>query len=174
MNSTVEIFNQLLATGGILLFLFSSILLIDLLTSRVAARIIGAWGILIGFLVTTSSSIVTLIYSDVFGFVPCGLCWFQRIFLYPQVLLLGLAIFYKEKTAARYGLALSIPGLVFALYNHYLQMGGTQFIACPASGIDCTKRYMFEYGFMTFPLLSAILFIFLIILYIYILKTEAA
>ena len=115
---------------------------------------------------------MTLVYSEGFGFVPCGLCWLERVFLYPQVFILGMALFYKEKVAARYGLLLSVPGLIISLYHHYLQMGGNKFIACPTSGGDCAKRIMFEFGFVTFPLLSAFLFLFLIVLYIYILKTR--
>lgn len=51
-------------------------------------------------------------------------------------------------------------------------MGGSSFIACPSSGGDCAKRFMFEFGFVTFPLLAAILFAFLVVWYTYILKTR--
>lgn len=172
MSDTVQTINFILAFGGILVFLAGSILLVDLYTSKVFGKIINGWGIALGFVFTLASSAMTLVYSEGFGFVPCGLCWLQRVFLYPQVFILGMALVYKEKVAARYGLALSIPGLVIALYQHYLQMGGSEFIACPTSGGDCAKRFLFEFGFMTFPLLSAILFLFLIVLYIYILKNQ--
>jgi hypothetical protein len=53
-------------------------------------------------------------------------------------------------------------------------MGGIEFVKCPVAGVgaDCAKRFMFEFGFITFPLLSGIAFLFLTILYIYILKTR--
>jgi len=172
MTETVQALNYVLALGGIFVLLGSSIMLVDLYTSGVFKKMISVWGMTFGFLFTLVSSLMTLLYSEVFGFVPCGLCWLQRVFLYPQVFILGMAIFYKEKIAARYGLLLSIPGLVVALYQHYLQMGGNEFVACPTSGGDCAKRIMFEFGFVTFPLLSAFLFLFLIVLYIYILKTR--
>lgn len=171
MSETVAQLNLLLAFGGILVFLAGSVLLVDQYGSRVFARLTNTWGLIIAFLFTLSASLMTLLYSEVFGFVPCGLCWLQRVFLYPQVFLLCMAIFYKETVAARYGLLLSIPGTLVALYQHYLQMGGSEFIACPTSGGDCSRRIMFEFGFMTFPLLSAILFLFLIVLYLYILST---
>lgn len=172
MSDTVQTINFILAFGGILVFLASTILLVDFYTSRVFEKFINAWGIALGFVFTLASSVMTLVYSEGFGFVPCGLCWLQRVFLYPQVFLLGMALFYKEKVAARYGLMLSIPGLIIALYQHYLQMGGGEFIACPTSGGDCAKRILFEFGFMTFPLLSATLFLFLIVLYFYIIKNR--
>jgi disulfide bond formation protein DsbB len=117
---------------------------------------------------------MTLIYSEVFGFIPCGLCWLERIFLYPQVILLGVALATKDKVVSKYGIALSIPGMLVSLYQHYLQMGGAEFITCPVigAGADCAERILFEFGFMTFPLMSAFLFAFLIALYLYILKTR--
>ncbi len=172
MSAVVQNLNYILAIGGILVLLISSVLVFDFYSSRVFKKILASWGILIGFVFTTGSSLMTLTYSEVFGFVPCGLCWLERVFLYPQVFILGMALFYKEKVAARYGLMLSIPGLIISLYHHYLQMGGSQFVACPTSGGDCAKRILFEFGFVTFPLLAAFLFIFLIVLYIYILKTR--
>lgn len=172
MSETVQSLNYILAIGGIFVLLGSSVLIFDFYTSRVFKNIISTWGIFIAFIFTLSSSVMTLVYSEVFGFVPCGLCWLQRVFLYPQVFILGMALFYKEKVAARYGLMLSIPGLIISLYQHYLQMGGNELLPCPASGGDCAKRIMFEFDFVTFPLLSAFLFLFLIVLYIYILKTR--
>jgi disulfide bond formation protein DsbB len=96
--------------------------------------------------------------------------------LYPQVIILGTALYIKDKTyASVYGIILSVFGLIISLYHHYLQMGGSQVIKCPAAGVeaDCAKRFFFEFDFMTFPLMSGILFLFLIVLYTYILKTRS-
>ena len=75
----------------------------------------------------------------------------------------------------RYGIVLSAVGLVISLYHHYIQMGGSEFVKCPAAGVgaDCAKRFFFEFGFITFPFMSAILFAFLIALYMYILKVRS-
>jgi disulfide bond formation protein DsbB len=112
---------------------------------------------------------MAVVYSDVFGFVPCGLCWLQRVFLFPQVILLTLALVFRDQTFYRYGIALSIPGLIIGLYQHYLQMGGPDLVGCPVAGdgADCSARFLFEFGFMTFPLLSAAAFAFLIAVYTY-------
>ena len=88
--------------------------------------------------------------------------------MFPQLFLTGAALYFRDALVARYGIVLSIPGLLFALYQHYLQMGGSEFIVCPTSGGgDCAERILFAFGFMTFPLLAASLFIFLIVLYAY-------
>lgn len=173
MSQTIETLNFILAVGGIAMIFTAGVLLFDFYSkNKTLEKIVTSYGLLIAFFVTAGSTVMTLIYSEVFGFVPCGLCWLQRVCLYPQVVILGLALYTKDKTAAKYGIALSIPGIVVSLYQHYLQMGGTELVTCPISSADCAERILFEFGFMTFPLMSTFLFIFLIALYIYILKTN--
>ncbi len=174
MNETIEFLNFLLALGGVVLLLTTVFLVVDLKTTRSLAQLVRQWGLLIAFIITVGAGAMTLLYSEVFGFVPCGLCWLQRVFMYPQIFMTGTALWIKDKTVAVYGIVLSIPGIIVALYQHYLQMGGAELVACPTAGegADCAKRILFEFGFLTFPLLSAIMFAFLIVLYIYIIKTK--
>jgi hypothetical protein len=68
---------------------------------------------------------------------------------------------------------LSLVGLVISLYHHYLQLGGSAFVKCPAAGdVDCAKRFMYEFDFMTFPLLAAAGFALLSALYYYMLRVN--
>ena len=172
---TIENLNYLLAVGGLVTILATLILIFDFRTKRVLQACIQTWGLLVAFVGVLGSTILSLIYSEVFGFIPCGLCWLERIALYPQVLLIGVALYFKDRLMPRYGIVLSIFGLIISLYHHYIQMGGSQFVKCPAAGAgaDCAKRFFFEFDFMTFPLAVAIFFAFLITLYIYLLKTRA-
>ena len=174
MIETIQQINFLLAIGGIGTLAVTLVLLFDLLTKRKLAPYVKIWGLTVAFLATTGAVSMTLVYSEIFGLIPCGLCWFERIALYPQALLLAVAIWCKDTGVARYGIALSSFGLIVSLYHHYLQMGGSQFIKCPlaGAGADCAKRFMFEFDFITFPLLAAILFAFLIVLYSYLLRTR--
>lgn len=170
MTEIVSTLNYLFALGGIALALASVVLVYDLATSRSLAPHVRRYGIALAFVLASAGSLATLIYSEVFGFVPCGLCWFQRVFLYPQVFLLGTALAAKDRTVSLYGIVLSVPGLLIALYQHYLQMGGTELIDCPAAAGDCAKQIMLEFGFMTYPLASAALFAFLVALFWYLRK----
>ncbi|KPC98964.1 Disulfide bond formation protein C [Geobacillus sp. BCO2] len=63
----------------------------------------------------------SLYFSEVLGFIPCDLCWFQRIFMYPQVIILGIAIVRKDAAAARYSFTLSLIGGGISLYHYGLQ-----------------------------------------------------
>jgi disulfide bond formation protein DsbB len=174
MDPIVATLNFYLALGSILLLLGTVILSVDQFTSRSLERYVSKWGLLLAFLLTAAGSVMTLVYSEIFGFIPCGLCWLQRVFLYPQALLLAAGIYIKDARVALYGLVLSVPGALTALYQHYLQMGGNDLIGCPTAGpgADCAKRIMFEFGFMTFPLMSAALFLFLCVLYLYLLRIK--
>lgn len=120
----------------------------------------------LGFFISLIGSFLTLFYSDYLGVLPCGLCWFQRVYLYSQVWLFGLAWYKKDKKIFDYTLLLSIVGFAFAAYHSYLQMGYSELVPCPvvASTIDCAKPTFVEFGFITFPFMSVVLFAILILL----------
>ncbi len=165
--------NNLLATAGFFAVGVTVLLAVDLYRSRGLTVYVQRWGLAVAFIIGVVATILTLVYSELFGILPCGFCWLERMALYPQLLLIGGAVYFRDRVLMpRYGIILSTTGLLISVYHHYIQMGGSQFIACPSAGADCAKRFMFEYGFVTFPLLSAVLFAFLIILYLYIIKTS--
>lgn len=166
----IETVNYYIALSGVFAGIATLLLAIDLKRTQYVAVHIQKWGYTVALITTLCASVLTLIYSEIFGLVPCGLCWLERMALYPQVLLILVALRIKDAKMPVYGISLSIFGFVVSLYHHYVQMGGSEFIKCPASGGDCAKRFLFEFGFMTFPLLATILFAFLIVLYLYMLK----
>jgi disulfide bond formation protein DsbB len=133
------------------------------------SNIAGNHGLWVSLLVVLAGTILSLVYSEYFGIIPCGLCWVERIFLYPQLILFGLASFKKDRHIADYSVVLSVLGGAVALYHHYLQMGGTSTIPCPASGAgDCAKRFLFEFDYITFPLVafSSFALLFVIMLFV--------
>ena len=112
------------------------------------------------FVLSLASAVMTLIYSDVLGFEPCPLCWWQRIFLYPQVFILGLALWrdkYRE-AAIDISLLFSIIGAGVALYHHMLQMMPAGTLPCPATGPSCAQITFIEFGYVTFPMMALALF----------------
>ena len=148
------------------------------------AAFLNKRGLWIGFLLVLGASIMTWYYSDVLGFLPCGWCWIQRVFLWSQPPLFAVAL-WKCRTpdvqhrmsltrdVADYSIALSILGGIAALYQHYLQMGGTSVLPCPASGAgDCAQRIIFEFGYITLPLMAATLFAFLIVLMLFVRRRQ--
>ncbi|MCR4325914.1 MAG: disulfide bond formation protein B [Patescibacteria group bacterium] len=129
------------------------------------AALIGRWGLWAGLILTFGGLSLSLFYSEVLGFAPCALCWVMRVFMYPQVVLFAVALWKRDRAIADYSIALSVFGLAVGLYQHYLQMGGTSVLPCPATpeAADCAQRFLFEFGYITFPLMGATLFTTLII-----------
>lgn len=123
-------------------------------------------GILIALVISTLATAGSLTYSDIIGYAPCTFCWFQRIFMYPQVLLMALALVVKDSAVKLYGLSLSLIGAAIAFF-HYLGQIGVTNLPCSAVGISvsCTQRSVFQFGYITIPLMafSAFLLIALIL-----------
>ena len=102
----------------------------------------------------------SLIFSEVLGFIPCTLCWYQRILMYPLVLLIGVGILLRDPRVRFYGLSLSVVGLFVAVYHNLLYFGvlaEASFGTCSA-GISCTTRWFEWFGFVSIPQLSLIAF----------------
>lgn len=136
------------------------------------AAFLGKWGLWFGFALSFGGIVLSL-YYDSLGFPACFLCWWQRVFLYPQALLFAFAVWKKDTHIAGYSILLSTFGAAVALYQHYLQMGGTSLIPCPATvteAIDCNVRFFFEFNYITFPLMSFSVFALLITLMLFVRK----
>ncbi len=123
----------------------------------------GLFFALIVALVATGGS---LFYSEIAGFEPCKLCWFQRIFMYPLVILLGLAYIKKDYKFTFYPSALAIGGAVISLYHNYIYYGGISIFPCEpfGLGVSCTKVLVMEFGYVTIPLMALTAFILILLL----------
>ena len=128
------------------------------------SRLTARYGILAGLALTLAALAMSLYYSEVLGFSPCGLCWTMRVFMYSQVFIFATALVKKDRSIADYIIVLSVAGLLVGLYQHYLQLGGANFLPCPASpeAADCAERILFEFGHVTFPWVGVSMFLFLI------------
>jgi disulfide bond formation protein DsbB len=157
--------NTMLGWGTVLLQLATlGLLVVYVMRHERLEAYLVRYGFPLIFLATLVSTFLTLIYSEYFGVIPCGLCWLQRVFLYPQVIMVFVAWIKRDYGVSCYSIPLSVAGLVVALYQHALQMGMSSPLPCPASGeADCAKRIVFELGYITFPLMAASFFAFLIV-----------
>jgi disulfide bond formation protein DsbB len=129
---------------------------------------LGRQAVGLAFLVAVIATLASLFYSEIAGYPPCWLCWWQRLALFPQVILLGLALIKKENSVIDYSLTLLSGGILVALYHNYLSWGGSTLTACTASasGVSCLARYVFEFNYITIPLMSLSAFLLLILLLI--------
>lgn len=125
-----------------------------------ATRLVSKYIHPLGFAVSLVGVSLSLFYSEVLHFAPCDLCWFQRIFLYPQLFLFGLAWYRKDRGILPYSLLLSLIGFVVSVYHHLLQMGYDLMKPCSSApfAVDCSKPSFIEFGFVSFPFMAIVLF----------------
>ncbi|MCR4328271.1 MAG: disulfide oxidoreductase [Patescibacteria group bacterium] len=119
----------------------------------------------IAFSAAVIATLGSLTYSDIIGYEPCKLCWFQRIFMYPQVILLGIALFKKEKAILDYSLSLAVIGGIIAAYHYLLQVGVAPAVPCSAVGYSaaCSQRFVLQYGYITIPMMAVSAFALIIV-----------
>lgn len=115
---------------------------------------------LLAFIVGLSASLMSFIISNVFGFVPCEFCWYQRIAMYPLPFILGIGLLRKDKLAYIYALPISIAGGLLAFYQLLLQWGVfKQTEGCSLTAVSCAEKQLELFGFITIPLGSLIAFL---------------
>ena len=97
----------------------------------------------------------SLFFSEVMGLPPCVLCWYQRIAMYPLVLIIASGIIARDGRMRAYALPLCLAGLAVSVYHNLLYYGVIPESLTPCSeGASCTERQIEWLGFVTIPLMG--------------------
>jgi disulfide bond formation protein DsbB len=157
---TILVFNNLFA----ILTLVAGAGAIGLLVYRAvngpeAAALLGDKAIWLAFAVALVATVGSLLYSEAFHYVPCRLCWFQRIAMYPLAILLLVGAIRREAVVKFYALPLALIGLAVSIYHNFVQFfpsleGGS----CDPE-VPCSARSIEMFGFMDLPFMAGIGFI---------------
>lgn len=123
--------------------------------------------IFLSFLVASIATLGSLFFSEVMQFVPCSMCWYQRIFMYPLVVILLINLLYPDDKVVKYSMPIVLVGLFFAIYHNLLMFKLIPESVVPCvQGVPCSTEYINWFGFINIPLLSLIayslIFIFLL------------
>ncbi|WP_375723404.1 disulfide oxidoreductase [Arcobacter sp. KX21116] len=129
--------------------------------------------ILLSFIISLVATLGSLFFSEIMQFVPCSMCWYQRIFMYPLVLIFLINLLYPDDKIFKYTFALICVGLLFSIYHNLLMFGiiSEDMVPC-VQGIPCSTVYINWFGFITIPFLSFIAYFLLFILQIRIYKNS--
>ena len=124
-------------------------------------KFLSKYGLLFAFITVLVATMGSLFYSEIAGYAPCELCWYQRIFMYPQVFLLGFALFKKDKGIIKYAILLSLIGVCIAIYHHLMQIGAVNSLSCPVVGysVSCAKLFVMKFGYITLPIMASSAFL---------------
>ena len=129
------------------------------------------WLLFACWLIALMSTAGSLFFSEVMGLVPCELCWYQRLCMFPLTVILAAALHPLDLRVIRYALLLAVIGLIFTLYHCLLFYGFIPESLQPCQrGISCADDSMILMGFLPIPLLSLVAFTVMIVL---LLKTRA-
>lgn len=123
------------------------------------ARLSGDTALGLAWAIALFASLAVLFIGEVLGQTPCVLCWFQRAFMFPLAIVLGLGLWWQDRRVGRYGIALSFGGGAIALWHLGLYVGlipeRTQ--PCTATGPSCTDEGQLFLG-APIPLMALVAF----------------
>ncbi|MBY6293979.1 disulfide bond formation protein B [Nanohaloarchaea archaeon H01] len=116
------------------------------------------------FVVATVATLGSLYFSNVLGYTPCRLCWFQRIFMYPIAVISGTALFLDRSDIKDYVLPLAMIGAPIALYHAIIQrIEQFSSAGCSVTAVSCSTEYTFHYGYITIPVMALTAFLVIIV-----------
>lgn len=147
-------FNTIAALGIVGLQVGIIVVLIGWSTrARFVSLVAQHAGILIAS-VFTAAAFMSFIYQYGFGYEPCLLCWYQRIAIFPIAILAWTANLRTSKLLQSQLLTLSVVGLLVAILHVYIDIFPTGLDICGATGPSCLMRYVYEFGYITIPMMS--------------------
>jgi disulfide bond formation protein DsbB len=159
----------LTVTGQVIVLILCALLIKDSFSGRSSG--ISSWifshALLLMFIVALTATSGSLFFSEIAGWAPCKDCWLQRIFMYPQVLLLGIALWKRDRHIALYIIALCLVGIYLSA-DHYIDQVNAALhpiVAdplkpCDATGVPCAGTEIhFTFGYITIPLMALTAFL---------------
>jgi disulfide bond formation protein DsbB len=129
------------------------------ITTRARAQELGWNLVFVCWLIATASTLAALFFSEVMSLPPCVLCWYQRICIFPLVLLLPAGLFPFDPKIVRYALPLALVGGSIALFHVLITVGLIPEGITPCTqGVPCASNQIEWFGFVSIPLLSLVAF----------------
>ncbi|MCD9625372.1 disulfide oxidoreductase [Rhabdothermincola salaria] len=116
---------------------------------------IGRAALWLAWIVATVTTLGSLYYSKVENYLPCELCWYQRIAIYPFAVILAIAAVRRDAAVRVYAVPVLVIGAVISAYHTWIQAyppaSDTAFCTADA---PCTARYVWEFGFVSLPFMA--------------------
>lgn len=165
----VSITNQLLGLATVFAQIAVVVIILALLfpktsLGKIILNFLDKKALYLAFLASFAGVVGSLYYSEFIGYEPCKLCWWQRVFLYPQAILLGTEMIKKDNHVINYCIVFSAIGAVIAGYQSLMQLGFAPNLPCSASGVSCSQIFVLQYGYITIPMMALTAFLLIIVL----------
>ena len=115
----------------------------------------GPW---LAFAIAATATLGSLYYSEIAGYTPCEMCWFQRGAMYPLSVLLLIAALRGDTRAWRYIVPVAAVGLLFSMYHYQLELFPDQPSMCSTT-VPCSVRWVDVYGFISLAFMAGAAFV---------------
>jgi disulfide bond formation protein DsbB len=159
---TMRLFFSLMAFGATVVVIGAFLLWIAARLSSRAADMrdalldsVAGYELWLAFGVAVIATLGSLYLSEIAHLTPCKLCWFQRIFMYPLVVVLGVAAWRRDASVRLTTMLLAWIGAAIAVYHYTIQrypsLGGG---SCDASA-PCSAAYIWQWDFISIPFMAA-------------------
>jgi disulfide bond formation protein DsbB len=127
--------------------------------------------IFLSFIVASVATLGSLFFSEVMEFIPCSMCWYQRIFMYPLVIIFLVNMLYPDDKIVKYAMPIAFVGFAFSIYHNLLmfEIIPESIVPC-VQGVPCSTEYINWLGFITIPFLSLVAYSIIIVLLLIIKK----
>jgi len=167
VNSTLGVLGLLgqIAAAGLLVAVVAAIA-----SPRVRARLVTSWSALqrqalwAAWGVAVVATAGSLFFSEVADYIPCQLCWYQRICMYPLAVTLLVGALVRDRLAALYSLVFPLVGIAVAARHIYIEANPEAESASCKVGAPCSTKWIEEFGYITIPVLALTAFVLILIL----------
>jgi disulfide bond formation protein DsbB len=138
---------------------------------RALGETIAGGEIWIAWIIALTATLGSLYFSEIAHFIPCRLCWFQRIAMYPMAVLLLIGALRRDvRGVALYAMAFPIAGALVSAYHIYIENHPQAESAGCTVGAPCSTKWIDKFGYITIPTLTITAFAAIIVLLIYALR----
>jgi disulfide bond formation protein DsbB len=158
----VHYLNMFLGVGAIILQIFSVIILFLLFfivkkgKNNLILDYVNKHFLILSFIISLFASVFPLVYSEIINFLPCYLCWWQRIFMFAPFVMYMTALWDKDRKVVRYATPLIGLGFLISIYqNFFYYFGNNSTLPCDATGVSCYQQLVSEFGgYISIPMLA--------------------
>jgi disulfide bond formation protein DsbB len=127
---------------------------------RARAALVGSWegvaaqSVWLAWFVAAVATGGSLYFSQIADYVPCQLCWYQRIAMYPLAVVLLVGALLRDRRVALYAAVFPIVGAAISIYHIYIEVNPDKESATCRAGVPCSTRWIDEFGYVTIPVMA--------------------
>jgi disulfide bond formation protein DsbB len=151
---SILVVNRFLGILTIIAFVITLAAFVALVTRRVP-RWAQGFALPLAATIALVTTLGSLYYSEVAGYPPCTLCWYQRIAIYPQVIVLGVAAWRRDTQVWRTAVPLAAIGALISIWHIVIEQVPSLAGPCDPAN-PCTITWVEEFGFLTVPTMALV------------------